>query len=221
MDLTKLPAHIAEQLKSQIEAHTHHHPTIEPEQQTIHVEVQPPPATVSSIAINLPSTAPPAAAKAVEGAPLSTATVGLAAAAPAATVKETLGEEIKADAKKILTVMETVAKDAEKALVVIVKYAPSAASLAAVFFPADQAALSGVVNAVDLIQNTVLKVKQQAAALPAGLTNEQMLADELAMVGPAVTSLLASEGIAADNTLITNIINGVVAILKVRTVAGS
>ena len=213
------PIHIAETV-------FHHHPekpAVEPTDSVIHVGVEPTPQVAPAVAINLPSVAVPT----IEGAkPLATAATPIATAATAAEPtaaeqKETLIQKIEADAKKVWSVIETAGKDSEKALSVLVSYAPEGAALASVFFPAEQATLTGVVTAVDLIQNAVLKVKQQSALLPEGLPSEQMLADELAMVGPAVTQLLTSEGVSADNTLITNIINGVVAILKVRPVTAT
>lgn len=145
--------------------------------------------------------------------PVSTAAV--VAAAP----KESFIQTIEADAKKVWSVIEIVGKDADKGLSFASQYLPEVASLAAVFFPQEQAVFTGVVNAVSLIQKAVVDIKQKSALLPAGLTETQMVAEELALVGPEVTQLLADEGISADNAFITKIINGVVAILDARQVA--
>ncbi len=118
---------------------------------------------------------------------------------------------------KFISVMEQIGKDALKALAEIVKYLPAAAGLAAEIFPAESAAIAGVVNSVDLIQNAVVTVEQKMAAgnVSKG-TGTQKLADVLTIVTPTVTQLLTAEGIKADTAYIQNLVNAVVAILNVR-----
>lgn len=97
----------------------------------------------------------------------------------------------------------------------VVKYLPEASAIASLIFP-QAAAIPAVVNSIDLIQQAVATVEQKfkAAGAPTG-TGTQKLAQVLAIVGPVVTQLLASEKITVDNTFLTNIINAVVAILNV------
>ena len=117
-----------------------------------------------------------------------------------------------------VSIMEQIGKDALKALAEIVKYLPAAAGLAAEIFPAESAAITGVVNSVDLIQNAVVTVEQKmAAANVATGTGAQKLADVLTIVTPTVTQLLTAEGINADTAYIQNLVNAVVAILNVRS----
>lgn len=118
---------------------------------------------------------------------------------------------------KFVSIMEQIGKDALKALAEIVKYLPAAAGLAAEIFPAESAAIAGVVNSVDLIQNAVVTVEQKMAAgnVSKG-TGTQKLADVLTIVTPTVTQLLTAEGIKADTAYIQNLVNAVVAILNVR-----
>jgi hypothetical protein len=113
--------------------------------------------------------------------------------------------------------METIGRDALKLLSEIVKYLPAAAGLAAEIFPAQSAAIAGVVNSVDLIQNAVVTVEQKMAAAGAAKgTGTQKLADVLTIVTPTVTQLLTAEGIKVDTVYLQNIVNAVVAILNVR-----
>ncbi len=118
---------------------------------------------------------------------------------------------------KFVTVMEAVGRDALKALAEIVKYLPAAAGLAAEIFPAESAAITGVVNSVDLIQNAVVTVEQKMAAAKAATgTGTQKLSDVLTIVTPTVTQLLTAEGIKVDTTYLQGLVNAVVAILNVR-----
>ena len=118
---------------------------------------------------------------------------------------------------KFVSIMEQIGKDALKALAEIVKYLPAAAGLAAEIFPAESAAIAGVVNSVDLIQNAVVTVEQKmAAGNVSNGTGTQKLADVLTIVTPTVTQLLTAEGIKADTAYIQNLVNAVVAILNVR-----
>ena len=99
----------------------------------------------------------------------------------------------------------------------VVKYLPAAASLAALIFPAQAAAITGVVNSIDLIQQAVATVEQKfaAAGTPTG-TGPQKLAHVISMVGPTVTQLLTNEGLNYNQAQVENIINAVVAVLNVQ-----
>jgi hypothetical protein len=135
---------------------------------------------------------------------------------------ETFIQKIEGVEKKFVSVMETVAKDAEKGLGVAVKYLPEAASLAAAIYPPSAAIDANVITATDLIQKAVANAEQQyAAAVPSDATNAHKLSTVLSLAETAVTSLLSKAGITANTAYVTSIINAVVAILKVQGVATS
>lgn len=118
-----------------------------------------------------------------------------------------------------ISLMEKIGKDILTAWGDVVKFLIPAAKLAEVIFPAQSAAIAGVVNSVDLIQQAVATVEQKfaAAGAPAG-SGPQKLAQVLSMVGPTVTQLLTAEGLNYNQQQITNIINAVVAVLNVQLV---
>jgi hypothetical protein len=123
---------------------------------------------------------------------------------------------------KFVSIMEQIGKDALKALAEVVKYLPAAASLAAEIFPAESAAISGVVNSVDLIQNAVVTIEQKMAAAGASSgTGAQKAADVLTLVAPTVTQLLTAEGIKVDASYLQGLVDAVVAILNVRSATPS
>lgn len=116
-----------------------------------------------------------------------------------------------------ISVLTAIGKAFEKGLLWAVQYAVPVEKLVALIFPAAAPAAIGVADATTLIQNAVLLVEQKYAA--AGVQNssgQAKLAEVIALAGPAVTSLLAKEGITADNAYITNLVNAVVAILNVQ-----
>lgn len=131
-------------------------------------------------------------------------------------VKETLGQKIEHDVKKFVSILDQVGKDAEKGLVFAVKYAVPVAGLVSLLFPAAAPAATGAATAIGLIQNAVLEVKAKSAALPGGLTSEQMLADELQLVEAAVISLLAQEKITVNSAQVSKYVQAVVAILNTQ-----
>ena len=116
-----------------------------------------------------------------------------------------------------LSVLKAIGLAFEKGLTWAVKYAMPVASLVSLLFPAAAPAAVGVVNAVDLIQKAVLAVEQKYAAsgVSSG-TGTQKLAEVLTLTEDAVTILLKQEGITADTTFITNVVNAVVALLNVQ-----
>jgi hypothetical protein len=125
-------------------------------------------------------------------------------------------------ANKFISVMETVGKDALKVWSDVVKYLPSAVSLASLIFPPAAAPLAGVVNSVDLIQQAVVTVEQKFAAAGAATgTGSQKLAQVLTMVTPTVTQLLTAEKVTVDPTFLANIVNAVVAILNVQAASAA
>ena len=119
--------------------------------------------------------------------------------------------------KKFLTVMEAIGKDGLLALTEIERFLPGAAALATLIFPADAAAIAGVVSSTDLIEKAVAAIEQKfaGAGAPTG-TGAQKLADVLNLVTPTVTQLLTQEGLHVDTAYMTNIVNAVVAILNVQ-----
>jgi hypothetical protein len=122
---------------------------------------------------------------------------------------------------KIVNALEIVGKDFAKGLAVTKQYLPAAASLAALLFPAEAAPIAGVVTSVDLIQTAVTEIEQKYTAAGIAKSNEsnaQKLADVVSLVSPTVTSLLSSEGLKIDIPGIQNIVNAVVAVLKIQVV---
>ena len=118
---------------------------------------------------------------------------------------------------KFLSIMEAIGRDALKALSEVAKYLPEVGALAAEIFPAQTAAISGVVNSVQLVQNAVVTVEQKMAAGGAATgTGTQKLADVLTIVTPTVTQLLTTEGVKVDTAYLTNLVNTVVGILNLR-----
>ena len=102
----------------------------------------------------------------------------------------------------------------------VVKYLPAASNIAALLFPGNTGEVSEVVNAVQLVIQTVTTVEQKFAALGTqSQTGAQKLAQVLSIVTPTLLSLLAKAGITADASLVTQIVNGVVAILNIAVVA--
>lgn len=118
---------------------------------------------------------------------------------------------------EFISVMDRVGHDIKVAFEDVVKYLPAASTLAELIFPAQAAAIAGVVNSVDLIQKAVVTVEQKfAAAGNATGTGAQKLAQVLSIVGPTVTQLLSDEGLKYNQAQITSIVNAVVAVLNVK-----
>jgi hypothetical protein len=113
--------------------------------------------------------------------------------------------------------MEQIGRDALKALDYVEKYLPLASELAMEIFPAQTAAITGVVNSVALVQKAVVVAEQKMAA--ANLQNGtglQKSADVLSIVTPTVTQLLTAEGVKVDAAYIQTMIDTIVGILKLR-----
>lgn len=123
---------------------------------------------------------------------------------------------------KFVTVMEKIGEDVLKDFEIVVQYLPDAAAVAGLIFPSETAPIAATVTSVDLIQKAVATVEQKFAAVNlASGTGTQKAATVLSIVGPAVTQLLASEGITYNQTQISNLIDAVVAILKVTPAPAS
>ena len=130
---------------------------------------------------------------------------------------------------KFISILEAIGKDFEKGLVFAVKYLPPVARLAGLIFPAAIAPMTEAISVADLLQNAVASVEQKYAA--AGVQNgtgAQKSAEVLTLASSAVTSLLsapdvekglAAAGITVDATYISNLVNGVVAILNLQGTA--
>lgn len=118
---------------------------------------------------------------------------------------------------KFISVMERVGHDIKIAWEDVVKYLPQVSALASLIFPAQEAAIAGVVNSVDLIQKAVVTVEQKfAAAGAAAGTGAQKLAQVISIVGPTVSQLLTAEGLNYDQAQVNNIVNAVVAVLNAQ-----
>lgn len=115
---------------------------------------------------------------------------------------------------KLVSIMEKIGHDVEVVWTDVQKYLPSVESLALLIFGTKA---EPVINSISLIQSTVATVEQKFAASgnPTG-TGAQKSAQVLAIVGPAVTSLLAQEKIVVNDDQIQKIINAVVAILNAQ-----
>ncbi len=97
----------------------------------------------------------------------------------------------------------------------IVKYAIPVASIVAIADPAAAPALGAFTASVRLVQATVISVQQKWAAEGSG-ANEQKLAEVLEIVEQPVVTLFAQVGLQVDTAYVTNLVNGVVAILNAQ-----
>ncbi len=97
----------------------------------------------------------------------------------------------------------------------IVKYAIPVASIVAVADPAAAPAVEAFVASVKLVQATVISVQQKwSGAGSSG--NVQKLADVLEIVEAPVVTMFAQAGVQVDTAYVTNLVNGVVAILNAQ-----
>ncbi len=97
----------------------------------------------------------------------------------------------------------------------IVKYAIPVASVVAVADPAAAPAVEAFAASVKLVQATVITVQQKWSG--AGSTgNAQKLADVLEIVEQPVVTMFAQAGMQVDTAYVTNLVNGVVAILNAQ-----
>ena len=97
----------------------------------------------------------------------------------------------------------------------IVKYAIPVASVVAVADPQVEPAVAAFTASVKLVQGAVVAVQQRWAAQgPAA--NAQKLADVLEIVEQPVVTMFAQAGLQVDAAYVTNLVNGVVAILNAQ-----
>lgn len=135
-----------------------------------------------------------------------------------------LASTIEKDAKKLFSVLELVAKDADKGLVVAIKYLPEASLIAQMLFPAEAPAIAAgtsiTISVANVIQNSVAEVEAKAKLIPAGLTGAQKSADVLQIVSSVVISQLATLGLKnADTSYVQSLVNAVVALLNIPSIA--
>ena len=97
----------------------------------------------------------------------------------------------------------------------IVKFVVPMAQVAAVADPAAAPALAAFTTSLQLVQTAVVSAQQRWAAQGA-TANTQKLADVLVTVEKPVILLFAQVGVSVDTAYVTNLINGVVAILNAQ-----
>jgi hypothetical protein len=114
-----------------------------------------------------------------------------------------------------ISIMKAIGRDCLRALADVVLILPPAEKIAALFFPAEVAALGGVITSVDLIQKAVAQTEQKfAAAGKVDGTGELKFADVFTFVRPIVLKLLAAEKVVVTDERLTKIINAIVSILN-------
>ena len=97
----------------------------------------------------------------------------------------------------------------------IVKFVVPIAQVAAVADPAAAPALAAFTTSLQLVQTAVVSAQQRWSAQGA-TANTQKLADVLVTVEKPVILLFAQVGVSVDTAYVTNLINGVVAILNAQ-----
>lgn len=95
----------------------------------------------------------------------------------------------------------------------ILKYAIPVASLVAVADPEVAPAVVAFTASVKLVQATVISVQQKWSA-SGPEANPQKLADVLEIVEQPILTMFAQSGVHVDRAYVTNLVNGVVAILN-------
>lgn len=97
----------------------------------------------------------------------------------------------------------------------IVKYAIPVASVVAVADPELAPGVVAFTASVKLVQATVISVQQKWSA-SGSEANAQKLADVLEIVEQPVLTMFAQAGVQVDKAYVTNLVNGVVAILNAQ-----
>ena len=97
----------------------------------------------------------------------------------------------------------------------VIKYAVPVASVVSIADPAAAPALEAFTASVKLVQATVISV-QQRWSTQGSEANTQKLADVLSIVETPIVTLFSQAGIAVDTAYVTNLVNGVVAILNAQ-----
>lgn len=97
----------------------------------------------------------------------------------------------------------------------IVKFVVPMAQVAAVADPAAAPALTAFTTSLQLVQTAVVSAQQRWAA-SGSAANTQKLADVLETVEQPIILLFAQVGLSVDTAYVTNLVNGVVAILNAQ-----
>ncbi len=97
----------------------------------------------------------------------------------------------------------------------IIKYVIPVASVVAIADPAAAPAVEAFTASVRLVQASVINVQQKWVAEGSN-ANAQKLADVLEIVEQPVVTMFAQAGMRVDTAYVTNLINGVVAILNAQ-----
>ena len=95
----------------------------------------------------------------------------------------------------------------------IVKYVVPVVQVAAIADPAAAPALAAFTTSLELVQTAVVTA-QQRWVQEGSAANSQKLADVLEIVEQPIVVLFAQAGIRVDTAYVTNLVNGVVAILN-------
>ena len=154
---------------------------------------------------------------------MSTAPVLPASSVPEAP-KESLLQKIEGDfskdEKKIATVLEIAGKDFAKGLTFLTHYLPEGGALATLLFPEAGPEIAAATEVTDLIQKSVVAVEAQYAA--SGINTEagtKKAADVVTLVEGVALPLIKQVEPNANTAKVQQIIDAVVAVLNVRTVA--
>ena len=97
----------------------------------------------------------------------------------------------------------------------IVKFVVPIAQVAAIADPAVAPALTAFTTSLQLVQTAVVSAQQRWSA-EGSAANAQKLADVLETVEKPIILLFAQVGISVDTAYVTNLVNGVVAILNAQ-----
>ncbi len=97
----------------------------------------------------------------------------------------------------------------------IVKYVIPVASIVAVADPAAAPLVEAFTASVKLVQASVISVQQKWVA-EGSQANAQKLSDVLAIVEEPILTMFAQVGVQVDTPHVTNLVNGVVAILNAQ-----
>ena len=104
------------------------------------------------------------------------------------------------------------------ALTEIVRYVVPLAQVVAVADPATSAEVKAFTTAVGLVQTAVLSAQQRWSGAGSA-ANGQKLADVLVTVEQPIVLLFAQAGVQVDTAYVTNLVNGVVALLNAQPAA--
>jgi len=117
---------------------------------------------------------------------------------------------------EFVSIMDRIGHDAKVVFTDVQKYLPPAEGLAEVLFPGVAAA----VPAINLVTSAIASVEQKFVVMgaPSG-SGPQKAAEVIAIVGPAVTALLASEKVSVNSTELNEIVTAVCAVLNVQPTA--